>query len=460
MGRDRARVPAPELRGRDKGVACNEGVRSDLPRVLTRVLNESGYTMLLTWLITGANAIAIAIYIRERHLVTSLAFASFLFVVGLIVAQEYTYPFSAFVVVCVLLLLLDGVRIKSGLALGLMLLLAVSTAVAVFIYEPHQVLAATLTFFAWPVFYYLARSRKRRVARRELQSGLVFLALADLVIASVLFLVGEDRQAIINHHPIGGGLAVGWLPWLALRTELRLKRLVVAVSIAGFGVSVLLSRIRGHMLLFFLPLAVATAYGCLRIRGPRKWIGALAVIATVCGAGFWLALSDSGMRVIENAVEFLRIGDSLGRRSIENEYVWRLVRYDPVHAVVGYGPGAPVGEILPVSALGIQAPEYSVYKIESGFAFHNVWTTILYSFGWIGMFLYGMFGVRLILDVLGARRLSTCNRVLLVSYVLAFLGVLWWRKTLFNGVLEMISLGLVLSASRSSGESGKRKGDG
>lgn len=414
--------------------------------------------MLTVAFLLAGNILPIINYTRSRQLVSALAAAAVVFVLGLIGTREYTYPYSAFLVVSCVLLLIDGLRVASLLNVLLVGYLGLATGLSFIVHPVDRVAAIALSYFAWPLFFYATASKRRVTKKRTLENVLAVVAIVDAAVAVALFKISAVDKAVLNHHPIGGGLAVAMLPLVALARQIGCRPAKLAPILLAFATAVVLSRVRAYYLIFFGTVGLATAVELLsRAFKSRKHLA----VAAMVGASTVLAVvlayqTELGQRAVSTALDFSRVEASLGRRDIENAYVWQLMLSDPVKSLVGYGVGARVEQIAPVeSVLGVMTNRYGdIALVNSSVGFHNIWLTVLYSLGWIGLVLYLLFVIQLFRRILRATNLVRSSRMWLLCYATLFLSSLWWRKTLFNGVLEMMALGVALSFRGTPGGAG------
>ncbi|MCX7708736.1 MAG: O-antigen ligase family protein [Clostridia bacterium] len=404
--------------------------------------------------------IPIIAYLLKREFIISNMLNSLVFIIVLMVYQEYDIPFPAFILTMAALFLLHYRKYSLGnkpfnvVFTGyLAVMLAVNIVTNISNY--HDVFAVFMIHLLFPFAYlYLDGYNKPvRTSKHLLLCGVAGISVLDLSFSLTLLFWGSSQQATMNHHPIGGGLAVAFLPLLIyLWSEKYCDKGVVALSTLAFGTSVILSGIRGYILIFTGTFVVAVAMNLRRIMNfiaKRK----LVFLVLILAIGIISVLG--GSKIAAAAREQTRMDVSLGRRTAENDYTLKLLENRSIREnLFGQGIGRKVRDIRSVYDFDFYMTEdrnyfydfeYSLAAVNECISFHNNWSTIAISTGFCGLMLYLCFFIKLIKKILFLNGDGRQYKILLITYLFTLVISLAYRETLFRGVLEIVSLYIAIA---------------
>ncbi len=151
-----------------------------------------------------------------------------------------------------------------------------------------------------------------------------------------------------------------------------------------------------------------------------------------------------------NVMEFifhsLRFGESTGRRQSEDLFVIRFMPKRPLFNILfGNGFGSPIGKYRISRSIIYEVADsrYTLKVLPKVEGFHNCWSTILYSSGIVGLILIVLLYGSIILQ---AMRAATDNRfrMILLSFLVSYAVLLWFRWTATSGILEFACLSYVI----------------
>ncbi|MDF2524406.1 MAG: hypothetical protein K0R31_2047 [Clostridiales bacterium] len=387
---------------------------------------------------------------------------SICFILTLSVMKEYDAAFPAFLSVSLLLIYLNCKKFKVRIFfLFFIVYLFVMTFVGVIQFQPVKVLSILLTYLIFPLYYLSIDSSEGFETIQESEMILICLAAAitDVAVSVILFIDSGMTQAVMNHHPFGGGLAVAFTPFiLHLIFEKSVKVRIILPILLLFGTAIILGRIRGYMMVFFGSILAAYIIRVITMNSYKLnrilILMPILVSLLILGITYRQQLSDF-------VLVFMRAGESLGRRDLEQYYVFEIMkRSSLINTLFGHGMGGRVFEVTSIYSieLNIATDAYDLTVTNQSHGFHSFWLTVLYSLGFTGIGIYILFFFNLVKKSL-ALRCSKSLKAGLAAYIVLLVITLHYRETLLRGVLEMMTLACVINIHSGAKGQEKRKTD-
>lgn len=399
--------------------------------------------------------IPLLVYSITKNLIMSIIVNSCVFILVIAMLQHYFISFPMYVIITGIIFLLHYKEINFGNSKFNIIYIAYMI-VMLFIsffynyYNFKDILAVFFINLLFPFIYlYLDNTNKEyKINKNQLIYLLFFTSIFELLVSVILSILSTTHQAIINHQPIGGGLAVGLLPLLIyLLSHKECNKPILILTSIIFSISVILSGLRGYLLIYFgtfLVYIIINFKSIIQILYRKVYLTIFLILSLT------LVISIFGSSILDIANSQLRINESLGRRNFENQYVVKLIASRGIiDNLFGQGIGMKMSEIQSVYNFNFYVNnnpkyfndyEYRSEALDNSISFHNVWATIVVQIGFIGLFLYVYLFIYLIKNIFHCHNYCQKEKIVLVAYILLLALALFFRETLFCCVLEMISL--------------------
>lgn len=398
--------------------------------------------------------IPLLFYFVTRKLIASIIINSFAFIIIISWLQHYYIAFPLYIGIVGIMILLHYKNISfrnstfSIIFVAYMIMMLLMS----FIYNYNNmkdIIAVLFINLLFPFLYlYLDSENKPIKSHSKLQYLLLFASIFDLIVSTILFNLNTAHQAIINSQPIGGALAVALLPLLLfLFSDKKSNKPILLFTAVFFALSVLLSGIRGYIIIYFVTMLVYFIMNfkdILRVLFKKAYLSAILVFSAIL---IFVMLGSNLVNIVNNQ---LRLNDSLGRRNLENQYVVKLIESSSISQnLFGHGIGMKMSNIKSPYDFNFyenndpnyfQDYEYSEAVIDNCISFHNSWATIIIDIGLIGILFYVGFFVMLLSGILHYSYFQKKERIVFITYVATIIIVLFFRETLFCSTLEMMSL--------------------
>lgn len=157
-----------------------------------------------------------------------------------------------------------------------------------------------------------------------------------------------------------------------------------------------------------------------------------------------LAIILIGGSFLDNSIEGLGFKNSTGRRTSENNFVLQYMPNSPIHMIFGYGFGKKV-KTLPNHreyVYRVADTRYTNFILPQVNGFHNFYITIYYSSGLAGLTIVLFMLANIIKNLYKLRDKKLA--IILVSYVVLYMVLLWFRWTATSGILEFATIKYIL----------------
>ena len=151
-----------------------------------------------------------------------------------------------------------------------------------------------------------------------------------------------------------------------------------------------------------------------------------------------------GDSIVEHSIDNLGFKNSTGRRSSENQFVIQYMPNSPIHMLFGYGFGKKVKTLPDYTSYihRVADTSYTNYILPEVSGFHNLYITIYYSSGIIGLATISLMFFYIISTLL--KNSDKKLAIILVSYIILYMILLWFRWTATSGILEFATLQYII----------------
>ena len=246
-------------------------------------------------------------------------------------------------------------------------------------------------------------------------------------------LTQKDYRLMLNFQCTVGCIATGFVLLLAYDFYKNQKRFSLVLMLLHTLIACL-SGTRGYMLVCI----VVTITSILLFSSLKQKLLALPLLL----AGVLM----ERFNVMEFIFHSLRFGESTGRRQSEDLFViWFMPKRPLLNILFGNGFGSPIGKYRISRSIIYEVADsrYTLKVLPKVEGFHNCWSTILYSSGIVGLILIVLLYGSIILQ---AMRAATDNRfrMILLSFLVSYAVLLWFRWTATSGILEFACLSYVI----------------
>ena len=149
-------------------------------------------------------------------------------------------------------------------------------------------------------------------------------------------------------------------------------------------------------------------------------------------------------KVFENA---LRFGESTGRRTAENRFVIKFMLQRPFYNMLfgnGFGSRTTKFSISQAIISEVSDSSWSYKILQRVDSFHNLYFTILYSAGIVGVVMVLVLYYSIIKTSLTGCTNSKMKTVI-VCFLLSYAVLLWYRWSATSGILEFAVLAYILN---------------
>ncbi len=281
------------------------------------------------------------------------------------------------------------------------------------------------------LFYYIFSHVDFKLKAKPWHLALSFAC--EILLTVIGFALSKDYRLMLNFQCTVGCIATGFVLLLAYDFYKNQKRFSLVLMLLHTLIACL-SGTRGYMLVCI----VVTMTSILLFSSLKQKLVALPLLL----AGVLM----ERFNVMEFIFHSLRFGESTGRRQSEDLFVIRFMPKRPLFNILfGNGFGSPIGKYRISRSIIYEVADsrYTLKVLPKVEGFHNCWSTILYSSGIVGLILIVLLYGSIILQ---AMRAATDNRfrMILLSFLVSYAVLLWFRWTATSGILEFACLSYVI----------------
>lgn len=346
---------------------------------------------------------------------------SCIYLITLTIVQEMDIVFSIYWVFCIITMM-SRKKVSVFLVFYIWYLMPY-VIIGLFFQEFWNTASVLLTRFGFLIIGLLMCS-KYQYSSIELETEGLFVVrigtITEISLAVYLSFFGDlANRLTINSQAIGGSISIGLIPIICTlyfaNRELWNNRYLYfywLVNIVIIG----LSGTRGYMVIAFLSMIpmLVNLFGRL-IRRRR-----LVVICSVCFLGLFFIFFEK--QILELLMSTLRMGESVGYRVYENDFIKRIFDASPWwNKLFGFGLGGRADNVAGYEEIVLQSArdkEWMISKLMTETTVHNYWYTILFKQGVIGCICCGS-----VLLVLLRKIFSTYRNYSLIFWTLNFMFV-------------------------------------
>lgn len=267
----------------------------------------------------------------------------------------------------------------------------------------------------------------------------LYQLIAILSCELLIFIIGatlsDNDRLMLNYQCTVGCIATATILLLSYYLFYStLSRKLILVSMIVLTIIACLSKTRGYILV----TVAVTGVSIFLFLGIQWRIIFILLLSCI--------ILFSYDAIIDFFMIDLRMGESTGIRTSENLFVLKFMNKRPlINLLFGNTFGAFVGQ-FPESESIISSVSYSSYTHYALYhrnSFHNFWATIYYSCGLIGVIIVCALYIFLIKKIINSNS-NYKFKIVMLTYILTYAVLLWYRWTATSGILEFAIFAYVL----------------
>lgn len=297
-----------------------------------------------------------------------------------------------------------------------------------------------IRFIGIVFFIYVFKNLKFKICNDEktIEKLLFSYLVSEIFVMLLAYIIsGGDSRLMLNYQCTVGAISISGIILVGYYFSIcsKEKKIIGFLYSIMFTLISIISGTRGYLIIcVFLLLIYFAFYGSKFWKGIAFFM--LPLLVTVGFSGFF-----------SNFIEVTRLGSSTGRRTSENLLVWKYMPQNPIRLTVGYGFGKEVNSLPNISLYisEVSDTSYTNYILYHVSGFHNLYATVYYSSGIIGViFTLCMF---IYIFKLTGNVANNKTRYILYLYIALYMFMLWYRWSATSGILEFATFAYIMFIS-------------